>query len=225
MIGARRKEEFVPFPFEDYSSSIRKLQDGLYEYTGCANGNLLNEATLTRLVNILENKTYAILSAYRKKFSKKENIKRNRILRGILNANKMGPYQLVGHWLEAPDGKKWDEVPKSELTDTIKRSYLVCKPDDMSYEEFKDILTDCLTIDNEVQDCGVIHRAGGKWYLYFVDGTEKYLGDRITFNKIGEVYSQWVKRMDKPFVFECLEEPGSISGKLAFKRFNIKYLF
>ena len=220
----RSADRFVPLPFEDYSSTLKRLPNGLYEYVGCYNNNLLNEATLSRLLKILKNEPYAILSAYRKSFSKKENIRRNRILRGILNRYKMGLYQLVGHWLEAPDGKKWNEVPKSELTDTIERSYLVKKPDDMSYDEFKEILTDCLLIDGAVQDCGVIHRADNSWYLYFADGSEELLGDNISFNKVSQAYSQWVKKIDMPFVFECVEEPSSNFGNMMFNRHNIRYL-
>ena len=217
-------DRFIPLPFEDYSSTVKRLPNGLYEYVGCFNNNLLNEAALARLLEILKNETYAILSACRRSFSKKENVRRNRILRGILNRHKLGPYQLVGHWLEAPDGKKWNEVPMSEFTGAIERSYLVRKPDDMSHDEFKVVLANCLRNDGAVQDCGVVHGAGDSWHLYFADGSEDRLGDKISFHKVSQAYSRRVKKIDMPFVFECVEEPGSNFGSMMFNCHNIKYL-
>ena len=117
----------------------------------------------------MEDNDFAIISAYRNKFSKKENIKRNRKLRTVLNKKKMGVYQLVGHWLEAPDGKEYDKVDKNELTDTVERSYFITRPDEMSYTDFEKLIVELLTIDDATQDCGLIHKKGSDYILLYPD--------------------------------------------------------
>ena len=68
--------------------------------------NKVTDSSLGRLMNLLNDKTYAIITAYRdsdtegNELSKQENLQRNRELRARFNANKMGVYSLVGHWQE-----------------------------------------------------------------------------------------------------------------------------
>lgn len=111
-------------PFEDYSNTIEKvthktIPGKCYKYTNCDNNCIISEDSLSRTLDVMQNKDFAILTAYRAKFDKVENTKRNRILRGMLNDKKMGPHQLVGHWQEAPDGKDYKDCEKGELTDVI----------------------------------------------------------------------------------------------------------
>ena len=77
-------------PFEDYSNNILPVN--------C----IISEDSLSRTLSIIQDKDFAILTAYRANFTKSENILRNRKLRAILNELHMGVHQLVGHWQEAP---------------------------------------------------------------------------------------------------------------------------
>ncbi len=101
--------------FEDYSNilkpiSSKVIKGKLFVFEGCSNNNLISEGSFTRMLNVLKTKSFAILSAHRAYFSKQENIQRNRKLRDIFNKKKMGVYQLVGHWTEAPRNK--DDIAK-----------------------------------------------------------------------------------------------------------------
>lgn len=216
-------------PFEDYSPTLKqsysdKLKCMIMEYVGCSNNNLIIEGTFKRLVNIMQNNDFAILSAHKNSFTKKQNIQRNRQLRAALDSKKMGVYQLVGHWLEAPDGVSYANAKQNELTDVIERSYFVARPDTMDYEEFKNLIIRLLTIDGVTQDCCIIHQNGRGYYCLYPFGDTDKIGDTITSNKIAQAYSQYVKKMNDPFVFEGVESPSSIGGYRMFSKNNILYL-
>ena len=216
-------------PFEDYSPTLKqsysdKFKCMIKEYVGCSNNNLIIEGTFKRLVDKMQNNDFAILSAYRNSFTKGQNIQRNRQLRAALDSKKMGVYQLVGHWFGAPDGVSYEDAKQNELTDVIERSYFVARPDTMNYDEFKNLIINLLTIDGVTQDCCIIHQNGGGYYLLYPDGNTEKIGDKITFNKIAQAYSQYVKKMNVPFVFEGVESPSSIGGYRMFSKNNILYL-
>lgn len=216
-------------PFEDYSPTLKqsysdKLKCMIKEYVGCSNNNLIIEGTFKRLVDKMQNNDFAILSAYRNSFTKEQNIQRNRLLRAALDSKKMGVYQLVGHWLEAPDGVSYADAEQNESTDVIERSYFVVRPDTMNYEEFKNLIIRLLTIDGVTQDCCIIHQNGGGYFCLYPDGNTDKIEDTTTFNKIAQAYSQYVKKMNVPFVFEGVESPSSIGGYRMFSENNILYL-
>ena len=215
-------------PFEDYSHNLKESYSNSYgcmikEFVNSTNNNLIIEGSFNRLISQMQNKDFAIISAYRHEFDKPQNIKRNRKLRGVLNMKRLGVHQLVGHWREAPKGIPYNQAKESELTDVIERSYFVVKPDDMDYKTFKTIITKCLTIDNETQDSCIIHLNGGGYYCLYQDGSVDKIGDNLTLNKIGQAYSQYVKRLDIPFIFEGVEYPSSISGRRMFNQNGIEY--
>ena len=66
------------------------------------NNNAITEAGLSRIIQKVKSdqEDFIIITAYRGEFDKQENIKRNRDLRAWFNRQKMGVYQLVGHWRE-----------------------------------------------------------------------------------------------------------------------------
>ena len=105
----KEQKDFSFLPFEDYSNSLfckysKSYKAKVYEYTNCSNHNLIVEGSFNRLLSQMKEKDFAILTAYRSTLTKKENIMRNRIFRGILNADEMGVHQLVGYWRENPNG-------------------------------------------------------------------------------------------------------------------------
>ena len=220
--------------FEDIGSlkeiSCKTITGKVFRFEKCKNNNLISEDSLTRTLSVINNKTFAIISAYRQEFTKEENIIRNRKLRGILNSKLMGVHQLVGHWLEAPKGKDWNNVLSNELKDVIERSYLVAKPDNMTNKEFTDLIISCLTIENETQDAALIHfvlddtnmpNQDDKYYCIDSNGILLKIGDKLTLGQIGKAYSQHVKKTSLPFKFEGMEIPSSISGRYMFTENNI----
>lgn len=220
--------------FEDIGSlkeiSCETIAGKVFRFENCKNNNLISEDSLTRTLSVINNKTFAIISAYRQEFTKEKNIIRNRKLRDILNSKQMGVHQLVGHWLEAPKGKVWNKVPISELKDAVERSYLVAKPDNMTNKEFTDLIINCLTIENVAQDAALIHyvlddtnmpNQDDKYYCIDSDGILSKVGDKLTIGQIGKVYSQHVKKTSLPFKFEGMEIPSSISGRYMFSENNI----
>lgn len=222
--------------FEDVGKlkeiSSKSISGKLFKFEKCQNNNLISEDSLIRTLNVINNQTFAILTAYRHEFSKDENIVRNRKLRTFLNFHRIGVHQLVGHWLEAPKGKVWNKIPANELIDVVERSYLVAKPEDMSNKDFLDLIIGCLTIDGETQDSAIIHfvtdqtnqsNQDDKFYCINAEGNLTKIGDKLTLGKIGQAYSVHVKKTNVPFKFEGMEIPSSISGRQMFTENNIFY--
>lgn len=206
-------------PFEDYSDMIVECKSSgrysgskCFKYVNCENNCIISEDSLSMTLTAIKNKDFAILTAYRGNFSKADNIKRNRQLRAILNSNKMGVHQLVGHWQEAPAGKEYD---------VVERSYLVTKPDNMSFEEFKEIIFSLLTIDGETRDAAIIKNDEGI-FLLFNNGSLDKIGDDVTLGKINQAYSQHVKN-NMPFVFEGIETPATNFAKQLYTKYNILF--
>lgn len=213
------------FPFEDYSQGFALAESGKpVLWKGCSNTNVISEDSLSRTLHVIESKTFAILSAYRKfkpdgqKMTKLENVVRNRKLRAIFNSKKMGVHQLIGHWLEDVDGKGLKE-------DTVERSYLVAKPAGTADKDFCSLIVKCLTIDGLTQDAALIHFETKPGY-YLVTANDKIsditdsmkVGDKVSLGKIGQAYSHHVKKLNVPFKFEGEEIPQNIAGKMLYAK-------
>ena len=208
-------------PFEDYSDKLIKSEKEI-KYADGNNNCIISEDSLSRTLSVMQDKNFAILTAYRSNFSKAENIVRNRKLRAKLNDHKMGVHQLVGHWQEAPAGKDYTECNPNELTDVVERSYLVAKPENMSAEEFEQLILDLLTIDSETQDAAIIKNENGIFLLYN-NGIKEQIGSECTLGKINQAYSQHVKKLNVPFVFEGIEIPASNISKQMYQKNNILF--
>lgn len=215
--------EFMLTCMDDISDEL--VMEGSYKkFKDCENNNLISEATLNRLLDFHKRGCWCIITAYRDSFKKPDNIKRNRILRGILNNHKMGVHQLVGHWRECTlDGVPYDKCPIDKLKDVIERSYFVPKPDDIPYEEFKKIMIELMTIDGSTQDSILLYD-GEEIKVYGSRGEVFSTYKNLSLNKIAQAYSQHVKKLDVPFIFEGVEIPGSISGRRVMASENIRYL-
>jgi len=188
------------------------------------------DSTFNRLMDRLKNTTCAIITAYRcedaegNKMPKEENIRRNRKLRAIFNERKMGVYQLVGHWQEAPNNMNYEEAKEKHLlTDVIERSYVVPKPESMSDDEFKSLIMDCMTIDGLTQDSIVYHDAEG-FSLIFNNGEEDFLGKNVDLNKIAQAYSQSVLKIDTPFIFDSVRQPNGAQDAMGMKHQGLLWL-
>ena len=183
---------------------------------------LLTEAGLSRLITKLsQNKDdFAIITAYRDEYSKRENIQRNRELRQEFNKHKMGIYQLVGHWRECQvQNVSYKDCPKDQLKDVIERSYLVIRPIDMKYKDFCEMIL--LLVNRFDQDAGLICKDGNIFSIE-KDGNLMLKGFGLTLNKISQAYSQFIKKLNIPFVFE-VEVPGTNFGRELFRDGGLLY--
>jgi hypothetical protein len=209
---------------DDYGEIV-DAGNGYKKYINSENNNLISESSLNRIIS-LRNKDWVIISAHRLNKTKRENIQRNRILRGILNDMKMGVHQLVGHWKECTiPNMTYDECPENKLEDTIERSYYVVKPDNMDKEKFLNMMLNLLEIDGEKQDALVYHDSEED-IIYVMDENKNIFEEfkNWKLGEIGQAYSQHVKKMNVPFKFEGLEIPSNNMGALIMDKLNIKYL-
>ena len=183
--------------------------------------NQISEASLSRVWEKLNNVDFAIITAYRKAFSKEENVKRNRELRSELNVKKLGSYPLVGHWRECElTDVPWDKCPVDKLHDVIERSYLVPRNKDVSVDEFKKLIFD---LGKKYEQDGVVVKIDSmKMFGIYgsKDETEFVKFEKgVALNKMSQAYSQYVKKMDIPIIFEGIEYPDCTSfAKAAYRK-------
>lgn len=189
----------------------------------------INEAGLSRLVDKvkIEKKDFLIISGYRGEYTNNVN-KRNHInIMNYLNSLKLGAYNLVGHWVYTDDENGTGESVKEQ-------SLLVVRPDTMSVEDFMLLIDDLLydkhnnlvkVLDPETGDMkayiqeAILYSIDGEIYLKYSNErpTEK-IGDTMTLNKAGEIYSIMQSKPEVPFVFEGISKPyGWISAHI-FKK-------
>lgn len=192
-------------------------------YDDIPNNNLISEAGLSRLLKqYYDGNDFAIMSAYRKEYTKKENIKRNRNLRGQFDKRKMGVYQLVGHWKECQlKGVEYKDCPRDKIVDVVERSYMVVRPKDMTQEEFINLIKKL--VKDYDQDAALIS-LDGKVKGIEANGNMFPIGDKLSLGKIAQGYSQHVRKLQVPFTFEGVEIPASISGFMCMKYHNLNRL-
>lgn len=217
---------------EDYGTKLTAKKNGFREWADAENTALISEDSLQRTLSQMQDKSFAILTAYRAKFSKKENIVRNRRLRAALDKHRMGVHSLIGHWREAPDGAEYSSTPENQLVDTVERSYCVVKPEGMSDREFFSIVAPLAEIGGETQDAVVFRlvEIDPSIQLYFpmsdsfksLETGKNSIGSQVTLGKIGQAYSQHVEG-GQPFVFEGEEIPGTNFGKQAARKAGFRW--
>jgi len=208
---------------DDFGDSIENSR-----YTNSENLNVISEAGLSRLLSKYDKGkgTFAIITAYRNeengtRLTKRDKINLNRKLRTELNSLNMGVYQLVGHWVECSDPDiEYNECPKNMLVDVIERSYFVPKGNSITDDEFESIILG-LTKKYK-QDASLLYRDGMS-YLLYKTGKKVPKGSSLSLGKISQEYSQYVKKINTPFVFEGIEQPSSVSGAKVMKNENIRY--
>jgi len=181
----------------------------------------IDEGSMSRVWEKLNNVDFAIITAYRKSNPKDKNVRLNRDLRFALNSAKLGSYPLVGHWRECElTDVPWDKCPADKLHDVIERSYLVPRNKDVSPEDFKKLIFDLAK--KYQQDAVVIKVADLGLFGVYDSKTENEFvkfDKGVALNRVQQAYSQYVKKMDIPFVFEGIEYPecGAIA-KAAYRK-------
>lgn len=205
--------------FKEYIKNITSWDD----YGPNSNNiNLITEAGFSRVLGkIKKSESFVIITAYRNEYDKKENIKRNRDLRNDFNKKKMGVYQLVGHWKECQDSEvEYEDCPKNKIVDVIERSYLAVKPEDVKDNEFKNFVVSLVRKFN--QD-GALLKINNYYNVIDRNGKTFKVGENLSLNKLSQAYSQFVKKMNVPFVFEGMEIPTTNIGKFMATGVGIKY--
>lgn len=205
---------------------IKVLEDGTKIFENCKNGGVISESSLTRLMRQVQknNSEFAIITAYRYSKSRKQNIERNRVLRGKLNDLKMGVHPLIGVWQECQNNIEYKKCPEKYLKPSTERTYFVVKPKDMSSDFFKNTMIDLMTIGGEVQDT-IVYSNGKKVGLMDSLGRfDAFEKQDFNINKIAQAYSRHLNKQNTPFVFEGMEIPGSNAGSQIRTRENILYI-
>ena len=183
--------------------------------------NQISEANLSRIWEKSKENDFAIISAYRKSEDKQTNVINNRNLRHELNEKKLGVYSLVGHWRECQDSTiPYDKCPKDKLIDVVERSYFVPRNPDVSPQEFKELL---FNLAKKYKQDGIVLRVKefGLNGVYDSKTEQEFANFQkgITFNKVSQAYSQYVKKMNVPFIFEGIEYPECLGiGKEAYRK-------
>tara|TARA_Y100000310_G_scaffold67253_1_gene62542 strand:+ start:2390 stop:3091 length:702 start_codon:yes stop_codon:yes gene_type:complete len=191
------------------------------------NNNAITEAGLARIIQKVkvDQEDFIIITAYRGEFDKKENIARNRDLRGWFNRQEMGVYQLVGHWRECSiENVPYDQCPANKLVDVVERSYLAVRPDTMSTKEF---FNKCKFLTKKWKQDGSVIRIqelfGDEIQILEKSGNTFGIGSGISLGKISQAYSQHVKKLNTPFVFEGVEVPSTNFGKQIAEKYSFNY--
>jgi hypothetical protein len=163
------------------------------------------DESFNRIIKQAENNDFAIITAYRDSFSKDENILRNRNLRASLNNHQLGVHPLVGHYRECSiKGIPYNQCPADKLVDVIERSYFVVRHEtdqnNMNQNNFKNFI---LSLAGNYDQDTVVLKIGKDINLVEPNGTiAKNLGTKATVGKLSQAYSQYVRNLDKPFIFE-----------------------
>lgn len=179
------------------------------------------EAGLSRVISHTKN-PFAILTAFRKKFTLKQNRQRNKGLESDLKSSKAGGIKLIGHWMESPDGIPYDVAASKKLLEEVtEESYFVPKPKDMEYNAFEAIIL--LLVKKHEQDAAIISN-GSEISELSRNGRKKIAGRTVTIGKIATVYSQIRGRPKSTFLFEGTIQPVNVSSRYLFRDLGLKWL-
>lgn len=74
------------------------------------------------------------------------------------------------------------------------------------------------------QDAVIIGLIDGPISLYYKDGTNSTVGNKMTLKKIAQAYSRMRKKPNVPFVFEGVMHPTNNISRQIFKQLHINYL-
>mgnify|MGYP006289457289 CR=1 FL=1 len=152
---------------------------------------------------------FAIVTSYRQfnpdgtRRTTLDNVSSNRELRSRLKERGMVVQPLVGRWRECRDTSlPYERCPQDQLVDSLERSYLVRKPEEMDLAEFRNIIAGLSAWFN--QDAFILGD-GTQVRAVFRDGGEQVVGSGSSLGGIGQAYGRHVLKMDAPFKFEGVQ--------------------
>ena len=214
--------------YEDYSNTIRpvkisnpKLLGEAFEYVDCKNVCLILEQSLNRIMFVITDKDFAIMSAFSRTISKQENVRRNRVLRHQLTLINSGIYQLVGHWVKAYL-EKAQGGSYSGVIDNTERLYLIIRRNNISAEEFKNSVQNALTVSGDSANTAIIKNTAGIFILNF-NGELKKISNDVSLYMITQAYSKHSERRNEIFIFDGVETPVTNLGRQIYSMHHILY--
>lgn len=185
------------------------MQDNQPEYFTTDNF-VISEAGLAKvLTRESEYADMAFITAFRLEIPLAENRRRNKELQAKIKALGLVACHLIGHWQACQDSTvAYKDCPENAPHDSIEEVFMLIKRTDVSRADFQ---AHVLSFVKEYgQECALV-KQDEFYYLHFRDGTQERNDDRSRFG-IAQAYSQHVKKLNVPFVFEGLLVPGCISG-------------
>ena len=209
---------------------------------GMFDGCLISEASLGRVLQHYQDGRFFIITANRKSMGNRfssANRQANAKLLSELNARKLGPQTLIGHWQECQDDSiDYKDCPVDLLVDVEEYSFFVAIPEDMSDVEAKSLVAGLTRKYN--QDASIWRDEKGLFLIGRSGSLDKIGSGTMTINKIAQAYSK-IARGDgkpkknkdgsprinvddmRPFVFEGILVPATNHGKALFEAKGITY--
>ena len=179
------------------------------------------EAGLSKVLQHTKN-PFAILTAFRKDFSLKQNRQSNSSLESDLKANKSGGVKLIGHWMEGPEGIPFDiTADKNLLAEVTEESYFVPKAMDIEYDAFETLIL--RLVKKYKQDAAVISN-GNTVSKLFKTGRKKEIEKKVTTENLAAIFSQIRGRPNYTFLFEGTIQPINVSSRYLFRDLGLKWL-
>jgi len=175
-------------------------------------GRLVLEMSLSRIIRLTKDGYFAILSASRNIYTSQQNYTRNLKLSQQLNSIGAGPHRLIGHWQECPEGISYDDCPEDQKKDVVEHSFFVPCPKSMTNTQFQTML---LRLLEEYDQDAMIYGTADQVFIVQRNGTSTPIG-KLNLG-IGQSYSQYVRKLNTPFVFEGLEWPINNLSRMAWK--------
>ena len=156
----------------------------------------VNEASLGRIYqHIKDDKPFAAMTAFRKSYSKKENLQNNKVLKSLVKSADFGFVEVIGSYPEPQDDGEVVVVKENSIFIFGKRS------DD---EEVLKKLVKQLGKKYE-QDSVLFKYSSGKVVLMYMDGrSDAVLDGKFHPNKIGDYMSRM--KDGKTFTIESVAE-------------------
>ena len=175
--------------------------------------HLLNEASIARLWKHTQERNIGIITAFRGRYTKQENMKRNAQLRNDIRAAGYGFYTADGHYIEGYGSEASKDVKEQvflvigdkgddsgRLKGFLKKAGAKYSQDSIFYKKFDDT---SVLIGTQSKD------EDGNSVTFPGMNTEVSVG-KFNPMKIGQFYT---KMKGKPFVFESYEEDEGFFGK------------
>lgn len=166
----------------------------------------LNEASISRLWKHTQERNIGIVTAFRGRYTKQENLKRNAQLRNDIRAAGYGFYTIEGHYIEGYGSETSKDVKEQSflvigdkgddsgrLKGFLKKAGAKYNQDSIFYKKFDDT---AVLIGTQSKD------EDGNAVTFPGKNTEFTVG-KFQPMKMGQFYS---KMRGKPFVFESYEE-------------------
>lgn len=204
--------------FEKFSNVIKKkcyspvFKCAVYEFENCGNHNQMYDGFFAKSIEHIAAMDFAIRSASKAELSQEENFQRNKKIKTIIENSNIYTHQLVGYW-QFSSGKDCSNCKIGETIDTVELTYFIPKPKDMDYNDFKQIIIECLIAEGDVNSC-LLHRCDDGLHILNSNGTSEKITDSISEEVISQAFSQEVKRVyDNHFVFIGDETPTNNWGK------------